>query len=370
MLDITPLIAIIQNRFVNSHKSLVKLMLDHGADPNLCENNSDDKSPLMIACIFHRVEIIDLLIDAGANINHCLKWSSMDALSIVVNNKSSDIFINSQILQITQNLVQRGANINHVSRNGTPLMGACRNNNTPLIKLLIDGGANINYSGDEICLALRELLEQSHKNDEDVKINIQNIKLLIDHGARTDGPIESILRSCRNVEQVLFLYDNGVKIDLNQYVKLIYDTCQCFLLVAFSVLYKHSTVEEIQKITPIHEERKRGISNVYYIMCKFIDKGGDMELLYSMNMTNRKKMAIIRQMAKYYNFDLKSRCKTRKICKMIPHAYILFRDIPGHMGSIYQEIQFKRKNGVNLYVNYKLQFLFGNEDIPSELFSQ
>lgn len=84
------------------HLSIVKLLLDKGADPNIASYNQFRVAPLHSACAISNFEIVRLLIRAGANVNA------------------------KQVQDVT------------------PLHSAAHNGQTELAKLLIDNGADVN----------------------------------------------------------------------------------------------------------------------------------------------------------------------------------------------------------------------------------
>ncbi len=88
------------------HLSLVKLLLEKGADPNIASNNHLKVAPIHSACAISHIDITELLIRHGADVNA------------------------KQIQGIT------------------PLHEAAHNGQTKLLKLLIDNGADINAKMD------------------------------------------------------------------------------------------------------------------------------------------------------------------------------------------------------------------------------
>ena len=76
----------------NKHLQLIELLIDRGADVNIPDN--DKWTPLYTACYFENIEIIKLLLDYGADIhmeiNHgctsldtIFKLDNLDNLQII-----------------------------------------------------------------------------------------------------------------------------------------------------------------------------------------------------------------------------------------------------------------------------------------------
>ena len=90
------------------HLSLVKLLLNKGANPNIAANNQFKVAPIHSACAISAFDIAELLIKHGADVNA----KQMQGV--------------------------------------TPLHSAAHNGHTKLSKLLIDNGANINAKMDNM----------------------------------------------------------------------------------------------------------------------------------------------------------------------------------------------------------------------------
>lgn len=105
------------------HLSLVKLLLDEGADPNIASNNQFKVAPIHSACAISHFGITELLIRYRADVNA------------------------KQIQGIT------------------PLHSAAHNGRTKLSKLLIDNGADINAKMDSgqtpLCMAKERNFEET-----------------------------------------------------------------------------------------------------------------------------------------------------------------------------------------------------------------
>lgn len=141
---------------------MVKLLLKYGADPN-----DDRGAPLLNAVDNNYPEIVELLLDAGANIHTggvLPRWHTsyvFDApLMIAIYNNN---------LEMVKLLLDHGADIH----GGDPLTISIGHNNLEMVKLLLNHGANANlYSSD----TLYDVISDPNMNPE---ILIQ----LLEHGA-------------------------------------------------------------------------------------------------------------------------------------------------------------------------------------------
>ncbi|KAH7186028.1 ankyrin repeat-containing domain protein [Fusarium flagelliforme] len=151
---------------IKNGADICRILLEKGADPNECY---PDKEMLLIAALrTDSKEMIDLLIDNGAKIDSLDKWEDGDArtpLSFAASECSIDIL---------ELLLDRGADVNYVPEGSrSPLfITALRTLHTEKLELLLKRGASIEWKRDDGWRAL-------HAAYDAPKI----IKLLLDHGA-------------------------------------------------------------------------------------------------------------------------------------------------------------------------------------------
>ena len=115
---------------------MVEILLEHSADIEAQSERTKD-SPLSLACSGGRYEVVELLLNRGANKEH-RNVSDYTPLSLA----ASGGYVN-----IIKLLLQHGAEIN--SRTGSklgisPLMLAAMNGHTAAVGLLLDMGSDIN----------------------------------------------------------------------------------------------------------------------------------------------------------------------------------------------------------------------------------
>jgi ankyrin repeat protein len=187
---------------------IVKLLLSHGAKPNPTSNPGAESSPLLEAAIAGDPEIIQLLLDKGADVKEiggtaisraagaaCTKCvdllvaCKMDAMQYSIALGESAVLDNPKLIRI---LLDHGADPNAVDATGrTALMYAAVSDLLPVeqIKMLLDKGANVNaksahpQSGDTGRTALD--LAKLHGNTPVVD-------LLLKAGATSGVPADSV----------------------------------------------------------------------------------------------------------------------------------------------------------------------------------
>lgn len=111
----------------------LKYLLAHKANPN--EKDWTKKSALIMACNSDNDEIINILLDAGAQIEYTGYFNKTPLMHAAEYDKyiAADALIN------------RKANVNYRDKYGmTPLLAAIKKNNYPMIELLVDNGAKTN----------------------------------------------------------------------------------------------------------------------------------------------------------------------------------------------------------------------------------
>lgn len=116
---------------MSGHTSIVRLLLDHQAKINA--KTSDGFTPLMCAVERDHTEVVELLISRGANVN--LKGQHGTALHIASSN-----------VEIARLLLVNGADMRcrNAFLHETPLMVAAYGKSLDVVRLLLDAGAEPN----------------------------------------------------------------------------------------------------------------------------------------------------------------------------------------------------------------------------------
>lgn len=156
----------------------VKVLLDHGADPNLA--NMVGYSPIMAAARNSRQRCAMLLIDAGAEVNTTDDWG-YTALMLAANHG---------LPETVNVLLKHGANVNAAAIGGyTSLMVAAINNSVPesmveeIIALLLSAGADINATTEDGKSAATFALERGHEQ----RVRLFHATQQIDAGTGLSG---------------------------------------------------------------------------------------------------------------------------------------------------------------------------------------
>lgn len=106
--------------------------LAEGGDINA--RNSGGETALMQAVRNGNLEMIDFLLNAGADINASYAPSGLTPLRIAIEQN------NAPLVSV---LIDRGADVNQTNEvNWSPIMSAVRNADIPIIQILIDAGAD------------------------------------------------------------------------------------------------------------------------------------------------------------------------------------------------------------------------------------
>ncbi|MFH1113862.1 MAG: ankyrin repeat domain-containing protein, partial [Pseudomonadota bacterium] len=119
------LAALIRNR------SLVKLLLDYGANPNQTNNEDNPPPPLWWAAHHGDLGTAQILIDKGADAN-----GVGGRLPLMEASRRGD-------MEMVKLLMDKGAGVNSRNPHGTPLSSAAANNRIDVMRFLMELGADI-----------------------------------------------------------------------------------------------------------------------------------------------------------------------------------------------------------------------------------
>ena len=122
----------------NGGTDKVKILINAGIGPNVCNRNG--LSPLMLGVSIDRAEVVQILIDAGADLNNAC---GRDGISLIILGA-----INGSAKSV-QILIGAGADPNARDRDGfTALMEGAYMNRTEVVKILLDAGVDPNASNN------------------------------------------------------------------------------------------------------------------------------------------------------------------------------------------------------------------------------
>ena len=153
---------------VNNKKiDIVELLIDKGADINIKNNN--DEALLIIAIKMNDQALVKLLIDKGADIN--VRKSGNDTALLFAVDKNHQ--------EIVKLLIEKGANLDSVNSNGrTALNQACLSDYIKVAKILVDSGANLDLAEADGDTPLINILRNGRNKNND-----EFAKILINKGA-------------------------------------------------------------------------------------------------------------------------------------------------------------------------------------------
>lgn len=131
-----------RNAFMTScyftHLEVMKFFLEHGANPNICTVN-ERQLPVISTCISgegsHSLAAVKLLMEAGADINQS---NSRDETPIMY-------AASRNMVPVVEMLLEAGVNINGVKSGKHPLFSALNWGAKDAIRCLLDHGADVNY---------------------------------------------------------------------------------------------------------------------------------------------------------------------------------------------------------------------------------
>ena len=189
------------------HIDIIEDLLKKGADTEAKDHKG--VTPLMVAVMFRKVEVIKCLLEYGANPNGKAGTDKMTCLYRVLDKKTDNIteFI------IFKLLLKYGARTDEAcgTKNWTPLHVAASFNRSYQVKFLLDLGTNVDIEASHGVTPLHLATDRCH---EDV------VKILIKAGANINKrgskdqwtPLHTAVNS-KSLKMVQLLVENGADID-------------------------------------------------------------------------------------------------------------------------------------------------------------
>jgi len=142
--------------------------------------------------------------------------------------------VNSGYVEVAKYLLSKGANINAIECDNTPLIIAARTNRLEIVRMLIDSGAAVDGLGSNGSTPLHHAAEQGH---------IEIVKLLIERGANIN------LTGGGNMTALHFAVNSG-RIEVARYL-----------------LSKGANINSIEcGSTPLHLAVKKGYSELVHLL--------------------------------------------------------------------------------------------------------
>ncbi|KAI1092523.1 hypothetical protein F5B19DRAFT_454286 [Rostrohypoxylon terebratum] len=186
----------IQGACEGGKTEIVSLLLQHGANPNL--GGGPDRPPIAAAAARAEEDIVKLLVNARADLD-VVSQSDPSATPLI----DAAAYMPLSSLQL---MLDAGANINLADNDGdTPLIVAASRGDEAAVSFLLDKGADIMHSNNSGTNALQIAFE--NENDECLKVLIDRVSILL--GALKDSmesgnaEVTSVVRSAFNKPQEL-----------------------------------------------------------------------------------------------------------------------------------------------------------------------
>ncbi|KAI0272290.1 ankyrin repeat-containing domain protein [Gloeopeniophorella convolvens] len=184
--------------------AIMVLLLNHGASVNEANGGPYEGSALQEAASKGDLDIVQLLINYGANVNapghrrsvlqEAVSNGNLDIIQLLLNhgadvNVEGGLYEGSALqeavsegkLNIVELLLNHGAGVNAEGGlyDGSALQEAVSKRNPEIIQLLLDHGADVNAPGGRYGSALQEVASNG---------NLEIVLLLLDHGANANAP--------------------------------------------------------------------------------------------------------------------------------------------------------------------------------------
>lgn len=158
---------------LSCNMTLVKMCLQSGSDIN-CKDKLN-RSPLHLAIIWNNYQIIEYLLQNGADVNYI---ANNNQASYSPQTSCSSLFFNlhnSKNIKITKLLLDNNADINFIDHDeDSALHICCWNGDYKNLELLIKSGANVNVINEDTLTPLHVAVEERE---------IQCIVSLLENGA-------------------------------------------------------------------------------------------------------------------------------------------------------------------------------------------
>ena len=191
-----------------------RLLMDEGANPDPLENGKGSYSPLAMAADHGLVEAVTELIGLGANVNwvnedgaDALKYAAakghVECMELLINAGANPALfdhegysaihnaVDKQHHDVVVKLLDAGVDVDlriksqapSAVAGTTPLHWACANLDEEMVKILVEGGADINALSGKASTPLSYVYDFGDEEDED---DAELIQYLTDHGANPD----------------------------------------------------------------------------------------------------------------------------------------------------------------------------------------
>jgi len=143
------------------YEDLAEYLIAQGADPNV---QGQDGGSALMAAASNSAKLVELLLARGADVS-----ARMTNGSGVMTQFTVGVITERVPLELGETLLAHGAEVDEAMTGGatdgyTPLMMAARNNQEPLVRFLIEHGADVNAVAGDGATPLSLAEEEGHEN--------------------------------------------------------------------------------------------------------------------------------------------------------------------------------------------------------------
>ncbi|PFX24058.1 Ankyrin repeat and KH domain-containing protein 1 [Stylophora pistillata] len=184
------------------HVKVAAMLLDHGAEINV-ESDSNKDSPLTFACWKGHCDVVELLLERHANIEHRTKEGFTPLMFAALGGHTD----------VARKLLEQKAKVNvpSGSNNDIPLTSACWKGHHDVVKLLLEFNSNIEHRTKDGCTPLMLAAREGHYSvaklilDSNAEVNVpsgseNNIPLTLACWKGHTNVVELLLEHKSNIE--------------------------------------------------------------------------------------------------------------------------------------------------------------------------
>lgn len=193
----------LMNAALKGQLAVARYLLDHGARVNQASSDDDSRTALSLAVHAGHRTMAELLLERGATVAPQVAETPLHLAAL------------QGFVSLAELLVSKGADVNYQwdrerGKNVTPLWRAVQNNHEPMVRFLLDHGADPNLAAQNVSLV-------DGGTPLSVASSASMVQLLLDHGADPNGDKSARLMKAidRQERQTLIvLLDAGAEVNV------------------------------------------------------------------------------------------------------------------------------------------------------------
>lgn len=165
---------------------IVRLLLKHGANPNVIDNRTTKRTALHVAVSAGALDSVRALLEQGADVNATDRYGSTPLCQAAYGHIfGGDLNSESEIIRL---LLAHGAKVNHHSKEGsTPLFFAAMAHSPTAMTALLDAGAEVDarnqYGNTPLHMIVRSEPLFWKPTPQEKANHLATVRVLLDHGA-------------------------------------------------------------------------------------------------------------------------------------------------------------------------------------------